>query len=348
LKAELKTAHQVAEELLRFTQRLSNPALAVRGHWAMEATFTHLGEFARAIEHYDKALALYDPKQYLNDGYALHPAVAMPCFAAWALWFLGKTDQALDRIQEALKFARAVEQPLGLAHALLFAAILHQLRREPAAAIERATEAVDLSSQHGLVLYHAMATIMQGWVLNEYGRDADAFERINHGLAALKTISTELLRPHFLGLLAETLLRVGRYDEALEALREALALAERGGERCYEAELYRLKGEVLLKQAGWVRAPDARQNVVLRDVAAGAEECFNQSIKIATEQQARAWQLRTVMSLLRLHLGHNKQGQSVALLSEVYGTFTEGFSTADLREAEALLDQARQTKHAHE
>jgi len=124
LKAELRIARKVAEELLQFSHRLSDPALAVRGLWAMEATFTHLGEHELAVEHYEKAVRLYDPRQRLNDGSALHPAVAMPCFAAWALWLLGKPDQARGKIQEALKLAQEIEEPLSLAHARLFGAIL--------------------------------------------------------------------------------------------------------------------------------------------------------------------------------------------------------------------------------
>jgi predicted ATPase len=98
LKAELRTARNIAEELLQFTHQLNDPAMAVRGHWAIEATLTHLGEFELAIEHYEKARLLHDPKQRLNDGYALQPGVAMPCFAAWSLWLLGEPDQALARI----------------------------------------------------------------------------------------------------------------------------------------------------------------------------------------------------------------------------------------------------------
>lgn len=338
LKADLRTARKIAEELLQFSQQLSDPVLAVRGFWAMEATFTHLGEHELAVEHYEKAVRLYDPKQRLNDGSALHPAVAMPCFAAWALWSLGKPDQARDRIQEALKLAREIKEPLSLAHARFFGAILHQLRREPEAAIELATAAIEVSNEHGLVLYRAMATIMQGWVLSEYGRHADAIERINHGLEALRTIATELLRPHFLGLLAEALLRAQRHDEALEKLQEGLDLAERGGERYYEAELYRLKGEILLKRAGWV---DLRMKPKVADkVIAQAENCFQQSMTIAKKQKSRSWQLRTAMSLFRLYDGGDRQEEGVALLKEAFETFSEGLGTPDLRGAKVLLDQA--------
>ena len=313
--------------------------MAVRGHWAIEATLTHLGEFELAIEHYDKARSLHEPKARLNDGYALQPGVAMPCFAAWSLWLLGEPDQALARILEALSFAREVQEPLSLAHALLFAAVVSQFRSEPEATIEFATEAIDLSCEHGLVLYRAMATILQGWALNECGRHEVAIERMNHGLADLQATSTELVRPHFLGLLAEALVSAGRYEEALGALQEALELAERGGERYYEAELYRLKGEILLKQAGWVYPPP-KKNKVADDVIAQAEKCFDQSMTTAKKQQSRSWQLRTATSLFRLYHGRVKQEKGVSLLKEACGMFPEGCITPDLRDAKALLDRA--------
>src|SRR5262249_18824844 len=152
-------------EILGLSERLPYPGLALRGHWAMEITFTHLGEFAPAIEHFEKALLLYDPERHLDDAflYALNPGVAMPCFASWALWFLGRPDQALDRIQQALSLARELSEPLGLAHALLFAAILHQIRREEQRAQEHADAAIAVSSEHGLVLYHAMGSIVRAW-----------------------------------------------------------------------------------------------------------------------------------------------------------------------------------------
>jgi predicted ATPase len=346
LRAELGTAREIAEELLHLSERLPYPGLAMRGHWAMEITFMHLGEFTLAMKHYEKALSLYDPERHLDDAffYAQNPGVAMPCFAAWALWFLGQPDQALHRIQEALSLARELSEPLSLAHALLFAAILHQLRREEQLAQEHAEAAIAVSSEHGLVLYQAMATVMRGWALLKQGRHEEAIEQMRQGLAALQATGTELVRPHFLGLLAEALGLARQPEEGLRALEEALSVAQRGGEGCYEAELYRLKGEVLLIQAtgrGFSRAATGGKAVIESEpsLVAQAEACFNQSIKIARRQKAKSWELRAVMSMARLYQNHGKQEEARTLLALTYSNFTEGFVTADLLEAKALLDE---------
>src|SRR5215831_91128 len=138
LRGELATAHETAEELLSLADRLPYPGLAMRGHWAMEITHLHLGECSQAIDHFEKALRLYDPERHLDDAFlfALNLGVAMRCFAAWALWFLGCPDQASSRMQEALVIARELSEPHSLAHALFFAAILYQLRREAHLALE--------------------------------------------------------------------------------------------------------------------------------------------------------------------------------------------------------------------
>ena len=151
LRAEFATARQIAEEFLRLAERLSYPGLAMRGHWAMEIIFVHLGEFALALEHFEKALSFYDPDHHLDDAflYVQNPGVAMRCFAAWSLWFLGQPDQALERIQEALNLARELSEPHGLAQALFFAAVLHQLRREERKAQEDAEAAIAVSVNMG-------------------------------------------------------------------------------------------------------------------------------------------------------------------------------------------------------
>jgi predicted ATPase len=248
--------------------------------------------------------------------------VAIRCFAAWSLWFLGRPDQALTRIHDALALAHETAEPHSLAHALLFAAILHQLRREERQSRDHADAAIAVSIEHGLVMYLAMATITRGWTLIEPGREEQAIEEMRRGLAALQTTGAQLLRPHFLALLAAALEKAGRADEGLRALEEALAMARSTGERLYEAELCRLKGEQLLAQPSTLTA---------------AEDCFNQSLEIARRQKAQSLELRTVMSLARLYRHQGKPDAALDLLAHTHGRFTEGFETADLRDAKTLL-----------
>ena len=346
LRAEFATAREIAEEFLRLAERLSYPGLAMRGHWAMEIIFFHLGEFTLALEHYEKALSFYDPKHYLDDAflYVQNPGVAMRCFAAWSLWFLGQPEQALERIQEALRLARELSEPHGLAQALFFAAVLHQLRREERKAQENAEAAIAVSREHGLALYQAMSTATRGWALILQERQEEGIQQMGEGLAAHRLTGAEVILPHFLAGLVEAFAKTRQVDEGLRVLEEALAVVHRNGERYYLAELYRIKGDLILLQAtdrGLSRA--ARSGVPVlearRSEVAEAEACFHQSIKIARQQKAKSWELRAGMSLARLYQDQNKRAEAHGLLEPIYNKFTEGFDTADLREAKALLDE---------
>ena len=346
LRGEFEKAYEVAEEFLSLSQRLPYPGLAMRGHWAMEITLMHTGQFAQAIEHFEKALSLYDPQRHVDDAflYAQHPGVAMPSHAAWALWFLGQPDKALERMNQALTLAHELSEPHGLAHALFFAAILHQLRREPRLAQERAEAAVTVSSEHGLVLYEAISTTIRGWALNEQGRQEEGIEQMRQGIAANQATGTALGRPRFLAMLADALGGRGQTEEALRLLEEAVAIVDRNGERYYEAELYRLKGELLFKQStagGLSRATTYGKAFVESEPAgiANAEQSFHQAIEIAQRQNAKSWELRAVMSLARLYRDRGKQQQARSLLTQIYDRFTEGFKTVDLCEAKTLLDE---------
>jgi len=346
VRAELGTAREIAEEFLRLSERLPYPGLAMRGHWAMEITFLHLGEFDLALEHFEKALSLYDPEQHRDDAfrYAQNPGVAMRCFAAWALWFLGKPDQALARIDEALTLARELSEPYGLAHALFFAAILHQLRREERMAHLSASAALAVSSEHGLVLYKAMSRFTVGRALIEQGRREEAIAQMRQGLAAYQATGTEVLLPHFMAVLAEALGKTGQTEEALRLAEEALSVIDRNGEGYYKAELYRIKGELLLMQVrdrGFSRAATGGESVSHTEPQAvtRAAACFDQSIKLAQVQKAKSLELRAVMSLARLYQNQGKPEEALALLAPIYDSFTEGFETTDLREAKALLDE---------
>jgi DNA-binding winged helix-turn-helix (wHTH) protein/predicted ATPase len=344
LRAELRTARKIAEEFIRLAEFRPYLGLAMRGHWTMEITLVHLGEFAPAMEHFEKALELYNHEQYLDDAflYALNPGVAMRCFAGWALWFIGQPDQALERIREAVRLARESFEPHGLAHALLFAAILHQLRREERLAQEQSEAVIAVSAEHGLVMYQAMATITRGWAMTGQGRQQEGIEQMRQGLADLQATETELVRPHFLGLLAEALDNTSQAQEALRMLEDALAMVLHSAERYYEAELHRLKGELLLKQTRGRAAQAAGRGkaaVETEPLLVQAEACFKQSIKISQQQNAKSLELRAVTSVARLYQNQGKLEEARSLLAPIYSTFTEGFDTTDLREVKALLDE---------
>lgn len=346
LRAELETARELAERILRLAQRVRDPALLVRGHFAMEVALTNLGEFSLALKHFEELLSLYDPEQHGADAcrYVQNPASVSRCFAAWTLYSLGLADQALRRIQEALILARESSDPHSLAHVFSFATVLHQLRREERLAQERAEAAIALSSEHGLVFYLAQATIARGWTLAEQGRPVEGIEQMRQGLTADEATGAKLLRPHLLALLAEALGKAGRPEEGLTVLAEALVVSRQSGNRYYDAELYRLKGELLLIQAaGRHVSPAATDEDVVVEaqptMVMRAERCLDEAIRIAQEQRAKSWELRAVMSLARLYRKQGRKEQARRMLEETYGWFTEGFDTADLKEAKELLDQ---------
>jgi predicted ATPase len=309
----------------------------------MEATLIYLGEFVPAMEHFEKALSLYDPDRHRDDAfrYSQNSAVSAESHAAWALWFLGQPDQALDRMQKALTLAHDLAEPHGLAHAFFFSAILHQLRRDKRLAREHAEAAIAIATEHRLLLYQAVATITRSWARIEPGKQEEV-EEIRRGLAAYQATGTELLRPHLLGLLAEALHIAGQCNEALLVLDDALALADRNSERYYEAELYRLKGELLLVEStgrALFKTAAVGRGVVERSqpVSLTAEECFHQSMRIAQQQKARCLELRAATSLARHYQNQGRSEEARTLLTRIYSTFTEGFDTSDMLEAKALL-----------
>jgi len=326
LRAELSTALGIAREFLWLADRVGHPDLEMRGHWAMEITCTHQGDFAPALEHYVRALALYDDGERHHPNVdPLNPGVAMRSFAAWCAWFVGQPDRGLALIREAVGIARELSEPHGLAHALASAALIHQLRGERRLAEQHADAIIALSDEHGLVLYQAMARVVRAWSQIGRGDDEGAAEEIRQGMAAWRSTGADLMCPHFLALLTEAL-PPAPDDQALHVLNEALTLVESTGERCYEAELHRLKGERLLERAQDGAGVDA------------AESCFEEAIAVARRQQAHSLELRAAISLARLQRAHRNTDGTRDLIARIYERFDEGFDTLDLREARRLLE----------
>jgi predicted ATPase len=286
----------------------------------------YLGEFASARGHAEAGIALYAPPQHRAQAfrYGNDPGVCCRSFAALALWVLGYPGQALQRSEEALAWAQELAHPFSLGVALNQAAYVHQFRREGALTQTRAEATIALATEQGFALWLALGPIVRGWALAEQGQAADGLVQLRQGLAAWRAIEAHP-RAYGLALLASAYGKVGQPEEGLRVLTEAQAAARGSGEHFMEVELYRLKGELLLAGSS------ERQ--------AEAKTCFQQALAIARRQQAKSWELRTAISLARLWQQQGQRAEARELLREIYGWFTEGFDTADLQEAKALLEE---------
>jgi predicted ATPase len=325
VRGEFQTARELGEQLLTLTRNAQDPALRMVAHRALGNTLFWLGEFAPARAHLEQGIALYNPQQHGSLAFVYGQDLAVTCraWAALTLWLLGYPDQALESIHGALSLARELAHPLSLAYALDWAAMLHRFRREADAAQEHTAAAITLSTERGFAFYLAWGTILHGWALAEQGQGDEGIAQICRGLAAYRAIGGQGGLPYHLAQLAEGYSKVRQTEEGLRVLAEALTIVETTEERCYEAELYRLKGELLLAATN----------------EADAEACFHQALDIARRQQAKSWELRAAVSLSRLWRHQGKRAEAHALLAPIYGWFTEGFDTADLREAKMLLEE---------
>ena len=328
LAEEHKQAYELSEQLLRLAQNTQDPVLLLLARYAMGVTLFFLGEFAPARTHLERGLAFYDSALHHSLAFSygsVDPGVGCLCNTAWALWYLGYPDQALKSSHEALTLAHELSHPFSLAFALDYAAVLHQCRREGHAVQDRAEAAIALSTEQGFPVWLSQGTIFRGWALVERKQVEEGISQIREGLAAMQTTGSELWGSQHLALLAEAYEKAAQVENGLSTVAEALAFAESTEKRFYEAQLYRLKGELLLQQSP--------------DNATETEASFQQAIEIAQKQAAKSWELRAATSLARLWQGQGKRAEARDLLAPVYNWFTEGFETADLKDAKALLAQ---------
>jgi predicted ATPase len=327
VRVELQATRELAEQLFSLAQRLQDPALLLEAHRVMGQTMFWLGEMASARAHSEQGMALYNPQKHRLHAfvYGQDPGVACRCSGAWPIWMLGYPDQALHCINEALTLSQELTHPFSQAYGLLHATIFHQFRREAQSVQERAETLITLSTDQGFPFWLAYGIILRGWALAMRGEGAEGIAQMRQGLVAYRGTGAELHRPYFLSLLAEAYGEAGQPEEGLKVLVEALALVDKTGERHWEAEQHRRKGELLLMQQG--------QRV------GEAEECFRQALAVARRQQAKSLELRAAMSLSRLWQQQGKQEEAHQLLADIYGWFSEGFDTLDLQEAKALLEE---------
>ena len=290
------------------------------------------GDFELAAEGFDRAWPLWEfmakpltglPQQRA----ALLVPLLNRAFSARNLWFLGYPDRALERVSIGTAIAHESGSKALLGQIHLFASYVYEGRRELDHMQERAEAALAIAIELGNVTYRARSEIYLGWADAMAGDLDGGIARMRHHLSQYRATGTEVYSDYFLALIATALGRRGRFDESLRAIGESFPFIERSGQRLCEAEVHRLKGELLLAQ-------DASN-------AAQAEQSFRTAIEIARKQHAKSWELRATTSLARLLAKQAKRDEARAMLAEIYGWFTEGFETADLKDAKALLDGLR-------
>ena len=327
MRARMQTAQEVAKQLVDMAQQTGDPTQLFLAHGLMGQSSFWLGELTLGHWHLEQAIARHGPQvdRAATAIFGYHPIVPLLAYTAQALWCMGYPLRALDKMHSAETLARQFGQPYTLLMALHSAAWFHIFRREAPIVLERSEAAIALAKQHGSPYLAAQSSIMRGWALVHLGREVDGIAELEAGLAARKATGADYPPAQFLGWLAEAYGKTGQATTGFTVLEEALATVHRAGDPAFEAELHRLKGELLLIQ-------DPLNS-------AEAAHCFQIAIEKSVRQGAKPLELRAKMSLARQLGKCRRTEEALALLSEIYRWFTEGFDTLDLKDAEALLNE---------
>jgi class 3 adenylate cyclase/predicted ATPase len=323
VRAEYQKVNELVEQYLHLAQGQLRPDHMMLVHDVLGIVFFWRGGLRPAQAHLEQAMALDDPQQHHSLSFQF---LRLSSFfhRAWVLWALGYPEQALQSSDAAFTLAKELSHPFCLAFALNQSARVYQFRQEVQWTREQAETSIRLSTAQGFAQQVAGATFLRGWALTQQGQHEPGIIEMHQGLAAYRATGAEHQLTYFLALLAEGYGRGGQREEGLTILAEALALADKNGERIWEAELHRLKGELLLVQSS--------------DNQPAAEAYFQKALSIACDQQAKSLELRAATCLSRLWQRQGKRQEAYDLLAPVYNWFTEGFDTADLKDAKALLN----------
>jgi tetratricopeptide (TPR) repeat protein len=318
---EMEKAQHFAEEAMRVAERLDDAARLVGGHVAVGVTLYHQGKLEPALVQFRRGFELFDPNMQFPDWPGPHPGVSCQFFLALVSWILGFPDRSLDELRAAVESTETLGHPVTLAQTLCWAALVHIFRHEPSAAADYAERALRISEEHRIAQYHAYALCENGWALGISGDSGKGLAQIVQGVDSYGLGASQHM---LLALQADAQLAIGKPEAALVSVAGGLKAVGKVGGGPLEAELCRLRGEALLAGAGTVSE---------------AETAIEKGIAVAQRQNAKSWELRGTMSLARLRRQQGRPQEAVAQLAPVYGWFTEGFDTADLKEAKTLLDK---------
>jgi predicted ATPase len=317
--------HEMASQFLALAEKQRTTAPLMIGHRLKGVSLTSTGCFAQGRAHFDRALALYDAAEHrsLATRFGQDARIAILSYRPWAVWTLGHPDAALKDVRQALKEAREVNQVAALMYALFHTSITLLHCGAHAMAKAQADELTALADEKGALQWKAMGAIQQGAVAAMTGEPSDAVQKIAAGIAAYRARGANANERLWLAFLAGGFAKLGQFADAWRCIGEAITAVETTKERWCEAEINRVAGEIALMSSD----PDA----------AKPQAYFDRALAVAREQQAKSWELRAAMSMARLWRDQGKREEARDLLAPVYGWFTEGFDTLDLKEAKALL-----------
>jgi predicted ATPase len=320
-------ARGFAAQFLALAEKQGPAVPIIVGHRLMGVALMFTGGIAEGRAHFDRAIALYDPAVHrpLAMRFGQDARVSVLSFRSLALYMLGYPEAALADSEHALKDAREIGQAATLMNAQAYASMTHIHCGDYVAANAQLDELAALADEKGALLWKALEMVLQGRVLALTGKASDAVKMITSGISALRSTGATLNVPLHLAYLTTAYAGLGRFDDAWRCIGEAMTLVETTKETWFEAEVHRIAGEIALK------SPEAD--------AAKAETCFERALAVAREQQAKSWELRAAMSMARLWRDQGKVLQARELLAPVYGWFTGGFETRDLKEAKVLLEE---------
>jgi predicted ATPase len=334
-RGEFQQAQTLSAQCLSVAERLADPLLLAEAYAALGVAAYYRGEVPLARAHFSQGRrysTVRQPHTHMAH-YGQDPTAICLTYGALTCWLCGTPDKALAMMQRALAHAHAMAHPFGVGTALSLAALLHLLRGDVQAVQTHAEATITLARAHGLDAIAAQGALLQGWALAAQGQHDAGLVQMQQALAAIQATGQEAGQLLSLALLAEQYGQAGQVEAGLHVLTEALASLSPPEPRLWEPELHRVQGALLLQAGGLtLEAPRRTQE-------AEAGTCFQQALALSRRQGTRAFELRAVMGLSRLWQCQGKRQAAYQLLVEVYGGFTEGFDTADLREAKALLDK---------
>jgi class 3 adenylate cyclase/predicted ATPase len=328
--SRLDSAQELAGEILALAHENRDPAFQLQAHHAAWTTVYRLADFRSCLDHTEQGIALYDIGQFDSHAFSYgghDPGVCARFHNALTHWSLGYPDRALDRIRDAEGLAEKLAHPFSLALARFYIAVMYQFRRDAALSQRYAEAAMAIAAENDFLQLGAQGLVLRGWAIAAQGQIEQGIAEIRQGLQSShpgKT-GTGARRPYFHCLLAECYGRAGQGEPGLRALAEAIGDIEKTGERTWEAEIHRVKGELLASQRS--------------DGRAEAEACFKRALEISRQQGAKSAELRAATALARLRRDQGETAEAGELLAPIAEWFTEGLEIADLRDAKALLDE---------